>query len=136
MDQELIKKKIFEFLDNYELAVMSTIHSDKDAPESAVVGFGNNESLELVFGTSNNSRKYINLQKNPNVSFVIGWSSETGSVQYEGLAQELTQDKVKLYSHLLIKKNEDHKKFLAMSDRRYFLVKPLWIRFNDYEITF
>ncbi len=82
MSEDLIKKKIFEFLNNNKVAVVSTIHSDEDTPESAVVGFGNNESLELVFGTSNTSRKYKNLQKNPNVSFVIGWSSETGSVQY------------------------------------------------------
>ena len=52
MDDSVIKRKVFDFLSKNELGIISTIHSDKNAPESAVIGFGNNESLELIFGTS------------------------------------------------------------------------------------
>ena len=144
MDRDSIKKKIFEFLNNNELGVISTIHSHKNAPESAVVGFGNNDSLELIFGTSGNSRKYRNIQQNFNISFVIGWSSETGTIQYEGIAKELTQKEAQEYIPLLVKKNLDNASYINKPDQRYFLVKPVWIRFYDnagnppeiHEITF
>ncbi len=144
MDETQIKQRMFEFLSKNELGVVSTIHSNKNTPESAVVGFGNNEALELIFGTSNTTRKYRNLQANPAVSFVIGWTSEAGTVQYEGSAKELSQDEAMSYVDLLIQKNVDNKKYVNAADQRYFLVKPTWIRFLDnagsppnvYELSF
>ncbi len=124
-------QKVFEFLNQNEIGIISTIHAEKVAPESAVVGFGNTENLELIFGTSNTARKYANLQKNPCVSLVIGWSSTTGSLQYEGVARELDRDELGQYADLLMKKNKNHQQFIDQADQRYFLVKPTWLRFYD-----
>ncbi len=135
MDNESIKKNIFEFLRKNELAVISTIHSDGSGPESAVVGFAEKHTLELIFGTLTTTRKYKNLGKDPYVSFVIGWSRETGSVQYEGVARELKPEELKEYTDILIQKNKASEKFLSLPEQRYFLVQPRWIRFNDYSGT-
>jgi nitroimidazol reductase NimA-like FMN-containing flavoprotein (pyridoxamine 5'-phosphate oxidase superfamily) len=144
MDETIVKQKIFEFLNKNELGVISTVHSNENTPESAVIGFGNNESLEIVFGTSNSTRKYMNLKSNPNVSFVIGWSSEAGTIQYEGSANELTKEEAMKYGNLLIEKNVNNKKYLDSDKQKYFLVKTKWIRFLDnssihpeiYELSF
>lgn len=139
-----VTKTIVAFLNAHELAVISTVHADRNAPESAIVGFGHTEALELIFGTPTSARKYRNLLTNPHVSFVIGWSSETGSLQYEGVARELTREQARAYGTLLIAKNEDHRTFLTLEDQRYFIVTPSRVRFFDnaahppttHEITF
>lgn len=131
MNEVTIKSKILEFLKEHELCVISTIHADGSGPQSAVVGFAETEDLEIIFGTSNKTRKYKNLQSNPNVSFVIGWSSEEGSIQYEGVATELPKGESEKYSSMMVKKNPDSEKYVDMDDQRYFLVKPKWIRFSD-----
>ena len=71
------------------------------------------------------------MQKNPNVSFVIGWDSDTGTVQYEGIAKELFGKESKLHSSVLVSKNPRSQKFVNREYQRYFLVKPTWIRILD-----
>lgn len=54
-----------------------------------------------------------------------------GSVQYEGIARELSDNELDHYLPFHLKKNEVRKKFVSQPDQRYFLVKPTWIRFLD-----
>lgn len=144
MNTDLIKKKIHKFLSQHLLCVISTIHVDGKGPESAVVAFTEMDTLELIFGTSNTSRKYKNIQNNNNVSFVIGWDSDTGTVQYEGVAREVSKQESTKYAMLHVKKNPGSQVYVEREDQRYFFVKPRWIRFVDnagdppdtYEITF
>jgi general stress protein 26 len=131
MEAQKIYQKVFEFLNQHEIGILSTIHVDKVAPESAVVGFGNTQGLELIFGTSTTTRKYANLQKNPQVCLVIGWSSTTGSLQYEGVAHEMGREEREKYAYLLLQKNINHQQFLDQPTQSYFLVKPAWLRFYD-----
>ncbi|MDO8529952.1 MAG: pyridoxamine 5'-phosphate oxidase family protein [bacterium] len=131
MDIEEAKKRIRDFMKENMLTVISTVDVDGNKPESAVIAFAERENFELIFGTSNTTRKYRNLQKNPNVSFVIGWDSNTGTVQYEGVARELSREESPTYSSILIAKNPRSEKFVHKEDQRYFLVKPTWIRILD-----
>lgn len=143
MVDEAIRKKILDFLKENLLGVVSTIHTNNTSPESAVVAFVETEKLEIVFGTSNNSRKYQNILKNNRVCFVIGWSA-AGTIQYEGKAQELSKEQSKTYAILQAKKNPESAKFADREDQRYFIVRPTWIRFlnskktppETYEISF
>ncbi|MBI5133800.1 MAG: pyridoxamine 5'-phosphate oxidase family protein [Candidatus Taylorbacteria bacterium] len=127
------RKKIAEFLKGEKLAVVSTVGKD-GAPESAVVAFAETKGLEIVFGTSNTSRKHANLQKDPRVSFAIGWSF-TGkkTVQYEGVASELSGKEAEKMAKALIAKNPSAAKFHELPDQRYFIVKPTWIRYSDFK---
>ncbi len=144
MNIEEAKKRIMDFMKENMLTVISTVDIDGKKPESAVIAFAENESFEIIFGTKNTTRKYKNLQNNQHVSFVIGWDSEKGTVQYEGIAQELSQQESLQYSSILVAKNPRSKKFVHKQDQRYFLVKPVWIRILDmtkqpdetFEITF
>lgn len=144
MDTEIIKKKILEFLRKHQVGVVSTIHANGQGTESALVGYAEKDNLEIIFGTSDQTRKYGNILKHPHVSFVTGWSSKTGSIQYEGVAQELTKEEVAKIAPIMIAKNVDNRKFITAENQIYFSIKPTWIRFLDnagnppdvYEITF
>ncbi len=144
MNEEQIKEKIRNILKNQQLTVVSTIDTETNKPESAVVAFAEKEDFSLIFGTSNKTRKYKNLQLNQNISFVIGWSAETGSVQYEGVAKELSFDEAQEHGELMVLKNKQIGKFIIKEGQKYFLVKPVWMRLVDtsketggmYELSF
>lgn len=125
------KERIFAFMKEHRLAVISTIDSEHNKPEAACVAFAEKDTLDIIFGTSNTSRKYKNIQSNPNVSFVIGWSDEVGTIQYEGVAEELSGEQALEHGRILADKNENARAFLTKENQCYFLVRPTWIRFVD-----
>jgi pyridoxine/pyridoxamine 5'-phosphate oxidase len=126
-------KKIYEFIKSYNLAVISTVTSDF-LPQSAVIGISQKENLELIFGTSNESRKYQNLLKNPRVSIVIGWDKGR-TVQYEGEAIEI-QDETerKEAANIHLSKIPSAAKYLSDSKEVIFKVIPKWIRYTDLSV--
>ncbi|HEX8591615.1 MAG TPA: pyridoxamine 5'-phosphate oxidase family protein [Candidatus Paceibacterota bacterium] len=130
MDDEL-RQKIRSFLKKHRLTVIATIDTKNNRPEAACIAFAEKDTLELVFGTPNTSRKYQNLEHNKNVSFVIGWSDELGTVQYEGVARELSGEEAVEHGTLMAEKNENARAFLTRETQRYFLVTPTWIRLVD-----
>jgi uncharacterized pyridoxamine 5'-phosphate oxidase family protein len=125
------KKRILDFMASNRLTVISTVDVKSNKSEAAVLAFAEKDTLELIFGTSNTSRKYQNLQNNKNVSFVIGWTDELGTLQYEGIARELSGDEAIEHGTLMADKHEGARKFLSHADQRYFLVNPTWLRFTD-----
>lgn len=131
MNEQTIKARALDFLKAHPLCVISTIHADGSGPESAVVAFAETENLEIIFGTSNTSRKYKNLQKDNRVSFVIGWSNKEGTIQYEGAAAELSGEETNKYAAVQVEKIPSSKDFVGREDQRWFIVKPTWLRFLD-----
>jgi len=131
MDTNSLHSQIVEFINSHNLGVISTVALGGSQPESALVAFCNDDKLNLVIGTSNQSRKYVNLKSNPKIAFVIGWDSKRGSVQYEGIAQEIDQGEEDRYTQMLIERNEASGKFLGLEDQRYFLITPTWVRFTN-----
>lgn len=142
MNEEEIKNKIKQFIGNNNLCVLSTVDEKNNSPESALVGYVEDD-LKITFGTSVKSRKYQNLKENTKVAIVIGWSSTTGTIQYEGFARELKVEEYEEYSNKQYEKNPLNEKQIIKDDHRYFIVTPTWIRFIDtagsqtgtYEIT-
>ena len=65
--------------------------SESGTPESALVGFSETDSFQLLIGTGVQSRKFQNIVRGGRVSVVIGWD-ENITVQYEGLARPLHND--------------------------------------------
>lgn len=125
------RTRLLQFMAQHRLAVISTVDSENQKPEAACIAFAEKENLDLIFGTSNKTRKYQNLQNNPNVSFVIGWSDELGTVQYEGTATELSGEEAMEHGRIMAEKNENSRIFLTKESQRYFVVKPTWIRLVD-----
>jgi len=126
MDEESL---VLEFIKQQKLAVVSTINKN-GKPQAAVVGFGQTDKFELIFGTDNTSRKYSNLQNNPNVAVVIGWDNNI-TVQLEGVAKELRPEGLDLIRDNYWSKVPSAKKYDTNRSQRYFIIKPTWIRYCD-----
>lgn len=128
MDQ---KARILEFVQAETLAVMTTVSAD-GKPQAALVGFTEGDDLTLIVGTSNLSRKYKNIQHEPHVALVIGWS-EGMTVQFEGVAEELVGEEAEKAMRLHIKKHPFAEKYARAPDERFFRISPLWVRYTDYK---
>ena len=123
------KRFILDFIKKHELAVIATV-SNEGKPEDAVIGFGETSKLELFFGTYKTSRKYKNLKSNPHTAFVIGWE-DGQTVQYEGMAEEVTGEVAQPYKDLYFAKNPGAQRYENHPDQTYFKVTPRWIRFSN-----
>lgn len=125
----LTKSEILSFIKSKPLMTISTIDLNA-APQSALVGFGQTDDFQIIFGTSNTSRKYANIGADPRVAIVIGWDS-TQTIQYEGEARELQGEEAVAMSEIYFVKHIEARKYRDLADQRYFLVEPTWLRYTD-----
>ncbi len=122
--------EVYRFLSGEKLGVLSTVAED-GRPESALMGVTATPELELIFDTVKSSRKYPNLKSNPRVAFVIGCATEV-TVQYEGIAEELAGEALVKYKQIYFTKFTDGPARESWAGITYFLVRPKWIRYCDY----
>jgi pyridoxine/pyridoxamine 5'-phosphate oxidase len=126
------RQRILQFINEHPLMVISTLNSH-NMPESAVVGFGETESFELIFGTDINTRKAQNILANGNVSVVIGWDG-AGTIQYEGVARKLEGEEVNKYSAIYFEKVPKSRRHKDIAGETYFLIEPKWLRYTEVAI--
>lgn len=125
------KAKMYEFLKQHKLAVVSSVSAD-GKPGSALVGIAVSEDLEIVFDTLKTSRKYKNLLQNPKAALVIGWDDET-SVQYEGIAKELLGAEDDCYREIYYKVYPDGRdRAENWKGLVHFKVTPTWLRYSNF----
>jgi|SRR5580658_9561743 pyridoxine/pyridoxamine 5'-phosphate oxidase len=129
----MIETEVYQFITQSKLGVLGTI-GELGAPQSALVGIGVTEKLEIVFDTVKSSRKYRNLIARPECSFSIGWAGEK-TVQYEGVAEELIggSENQKVYFDAYFKAWPDGPARLSWAGIVHFVVRPKWIRYSDYD---
>jgi general stress protein 26 len=123
-------EEVFQFMKSERLAVLATVAEDR--PEAALMGFAVTPELEIVFDTVKSSRKYPNLKKNPRVAWVIGCTSEI-TVQYEGIAEELEGQELAKYKKTYFAAFPDGPARESWLDITYFVVRPKWVRYCDYD---
>jgi hypothetical protein len=121
------------FIERHRLGVLGTI-SGANRPQSALVGVAVTPDLEIVFDTVSGSRKYPNLIARPACSFVIGCSNEQ-TIQYEGEARLLQPPELARYQEIYFKAFPDGPARLSWPGIVYFAVRPLWIRYSDFDQT-
>jgi pyridoxine/pyridoxamine 5'-phosphate oxidase len=119
--------KVVEFFAACDLAVVSYL-SPEGTPQSAVVAAAMTPDLEIVFDTVASSRKYRNLKDRPQCSIVV-WKGEV-TVQYEGIAEEVADD---IYKEAYFAKLPDGRDRLKWPGIAYFVVRPKWIRYSDFD---
>jgi uncharacterized protein YhbP (UPF0306 family) len=124
------REALYDFIRARRLAVMASV-SPARTPEAALVGYAVTKDLELVFDTTEATRKWTNLRANPAIAFVIGWEgSET--VQYEGIADEPEGEERKQLLKIYFETFPDAVAHREWPGIAYFRVKPRWIRFSSY----
>ena len=123
---------LHSFMAGFRYGVLSSV-SSAGIPQSALVGIATTPELEIVFDTVKSSRKYSNLIARPACSFDVGgWESEQ-TVQFEGLAIEPTGDELRRYQQAYFAAWPDGPERLSWSGIAYFVVRPRWIRFSDFD---
>ncbi len=127
----MTKAEIYAFLASQRLGVVSSI-SAAGQPQSALVGIAVTPDLEIIFDTVTMSRKYGNLVAQPVCSFVIGCQGET-TVQYEGIAQELSGADLVRYKRIYFAAFPDGPERESWPGIVYFVVRPTWVRFSGYD---
>jgi Pyridoxamine 5'-phosphate oxidase len=125
------KVELFDFISRRKLGVLGYL-SIQGAPRSALVGIAVTAELEIIFDTVSSSRKYGNLLANPSASFVIGWEGEA-TVQFEGQAFQPTGAELARYQQVYFGAWPDGPDRLKWPGIAYFVVRPQWIRYSDYD---
>jgi general stress protein 26 len=123
-------REVYDFMDGERLAVLGTARKD-GRPEAALMGFAVTEELEIVFDTVRSSRKYSILKENARVAWVVGCTTEV-SVQYEGEASELQGEELAKYKKIYFAKWPDGPARESWPGITYFVVRPKWVRYCDY----
>jgi hypothetical protein len=127
----MTKADLFNFMAGHKLGVLGSI-SPTGAPQSALVGIAVTRELEIVFDTVASSRKYANLLANPAASFVVGWAGEV-TVQFEGEAFQPMGAELARYQQVYFAAWPDGPDRLSWPGIAYFVVRPQWIRYSDYD---
>ena len=122
---------LYKFLAQCKLGVLATL-GEASVPQSALVGIAVTQDLELIFDTLKSSRKYPNLITRPACSFVIGWTGEQ-TVQYEGRAEELHGSELERCQDVYFRAWTECRSHLSWPGIVYFVVRPLWIRYSDFD---
>ena len=127
----MTESDLYNFIAQCKLAVLSTV-AETGSPQSALVGIAVTPSLEIIFDTVKSSRKYPNLIARNRCSFVIGWAGEQ-TVQYEGQALELSGPELKRCQDIYFRAWIDGPARLTWPGIVYFVVRPKWIRYSDFD---
>ncbi|HEV3419224.1 MAG TPA: pyridoxamine 5'-phosphate oxidase family protein [Candidatus Acidoferrum sp.] len=125
-------QEVFRFMDSERLGVLTTATKSGD-PQAALVGFAVTPELEIIFDTVRSSRKYPNLKGNPRVAWVVGCTTEV-TVQYEGEAEELEGEALAKYKPIYFQKFTDGPARESWAGITYFVVRPKWVRYCDYNL--
>lgn len=128
------KLALYSFMSQQRYGVISSI-SEHRTPQSALVGIATSSDLEIVFDTVKSSRKYPNLIARPPCSFVIGgWAGEQ-TLQFEGIATEPKGPELERYQKIYFAAWPDGPARIAWPGIAYFVVRPRWIRYSDFDQT-
>lgn len=119
-----------DFAATQKFAVISTV-SKTHGPESALMGIAVTPDFEIIFDTRNTTRKYANLLANAGAALVIGCSGPV-SIQYEGVAEELTGAELDRFLPIYFAAFPDGRDRQSWPGMTYFIVRPKWLRYCDY----
>lgn len=116
-------------MQGHHLAVIATV-APNCLPQAAVVGISVKPNLELLFGTSRNTRKYRNLQNSPMVAAVIGWEKGR-SAQYEGEVKELAGKELEECLRVYLAEMPSAAKFMDPKESVFYKIIPRFIKYID-----
>jgi pyridoxine/pyridoxamine 5'-phosphate oxidase len=128
-------KAIYEFLREHRYGVLATV-SPGHAPEAALVGIAVTPALELIFDAIETTRKIQNLRRNPYIAFVVGWSGDERTVQYEGIADEPKGAELERAKETYCAAWPTAPERDMWPGHIYVRVRPKWLRFSSYKLPY
>jgi Pyridoxamine 5'-phosphate oxidase len=120
-------QELADFIGSCDLAVLGYASPGGES-HGAVLAIAVTPDLEIVFDTVRTSRKYGHLKAHPRCSITM-WAGEV-TVQYEGIAEETDQEH---HKEVYFQKLPDGRDRLSWPGITYFVVRPKWIRYSDFD---
>jgi hypothetical protein len=125
------KANLHTVMAEHRYGVVSSI-SATGTPQSALVGIAVTDQLEIVFDTLRSTRKYGNLIARPACSVVLGFPGEK-TIQLQGNAMEPDGAERTRYQEAYFLTWPDGRDRTGWPGMTYFVVRPTWIRFSDFD---
>ncbi len=127
------KTEMLLYMRRHKLAVVATIGPD-GGPQSALVGVGSTEALEIVFDTLSTTRKHRNLLHDSRIAVTFSGPDEQ-TLQYQGLAVpvSLTGAADEVYREAYYAAWPDGRERTHWQNLVYWRVVPRWARYSDYD---
>jgi len=122
MEDAQIKKEIFRILASQQLGVLATYGSEY--PYTTLIAYAFTDDLKYVlFATTRNTRKYANIQNNPNISMLIDNRtnravdfSNAQALTVLGKAEEISDDEKPKYTTIYLQRHPYLKEFVMNPD--------------------
>jgi hypothetical protein len=134
----LTREEAYQFIRARRFAVISTTMED-GWPESALIGIAVSRELEIIFDTTDATRKCANLRRDPRASLVIGWRGDylahTGgyqTMQYCGTACELKGMELERFLPTYFNAHPEGHAREGWPGLTYFRIRPHWLRYSTY----
>jgi hypothetical protein len=118
----------------YAVQASVTAHG---TPQAALIGIVVTDRFEVFFDALADSRKAVNLRRNPAVALVIGPAAAESerTVQLEGIANEPTGAELVRLLELYLARFPDGLERQQWPGISYWRVTPTWLRYSDYSIN-
>ncbi|HXH04910.1 MAG TPA: pyridoxamine 5'-phosphate oxidase family protein [Candidatus Nitrosotenuis sp.] len=122
--------EVVSWLADYPLGVVSTLNTSGH-PQAATVAFSETAELELIIGTSEDSRKASNIESDDRVAFTVTDSEARYTFQYEGTARKLGKEAFAHYADHHYEKLPASAPFRDVAGQCFYVLTPRWARFSD-----
>lgn len=122
-------EKVHEFLKSRLTCVVARVNTGGGA-SAATMGFWHDERLRFLVATRKSSRKHNDLKNNAKVAIVVGFEPPA-TVQYEGIAKEMTAEELGDRLNMLFEKVPGARKLAGDEDQTYFLISPTWMCYRN-----
>ncbi|MFG6150472.1 pyridoxamine 5'-phosphate oxidase family protein [Halobacillus sp. B23F22_1] len=96
MDQQELKKKIYNIMDQHKIGTLATVKQGK--PHSRYMTFSNDDEFTFYTPTNKETHKAEEIEENPNVHILIGYEGEgfgDAYLEVEGQAKIRDDQKIK-----------------------------------------
>lgn len=125
------RDELLAFVRAHRWAAVSTV-SPSGEPQGSVVRVVASDAFELVFDTTDTTRKTANLRHNGKVALVVGWDNNQ-TVQIEGLADEPRGEELQRLKELYRNTYPNYYRTRqGMKGLIHFRVLPKWMRYSDF----
>lgn len=126
---------ILRFLREHPHVVQASVHAD-GSPQAATIGVAAeivDGALELVFDTSDRSRKHANLVRDGRVA-IVAWHDAT-TIQIEATADQPSGAELARAKATYLAAFPDGVEREGWPDIAYWRLRPTWIRTSDFATT-
>lgn len=131
MADDAAKRALYDFIHARGQGVLATAGKD-GKPEAAVMDFAVTPELEIIFETTDQTRKFANLRRDHRVALVVGGWDGSETLQYDGLAHEPEGPMLDLARKRYFSVFPQKLSHQNWPGNHYFVIRPLWVRFSNY----